>query len=228
MKSSIKDWAEEDRPREKLLLKGKGALSNAELLAILIGSGSKNESAVALSKRILSSVSSIDELGRKPLGFLMNFKGVGEAKAVSISAALELGRRRQLVKANKKRKVRSSQDAYDVLGPVLADLPHEEFWIVCLNRANLVLAKEKISVGGVHGTVVDAKVVFGYALQHSASSIILYHNHPSGEVRPSNQDLRLTKKLGEAGRVLDIKVQDHLIIGHHDRYFSFIDEGMIT
>lgn len=225
--SSIKDWAEEDRPREKLLLKGKEVLSNAELISIIIGSGSKNESAVALSKRILSSVSSIEELGRKPLEFLMLFKGVGEAKAISITAALELGRRRQISKTRKKDKISSSQDAYNALGPLMIDLSYEEFWIVCLNRANMVLAKEKISAGGVHGTVVDAKIVFGHALRHGASSIILYHNHPSGQVQPSRQDLNLTKKLVEAGKVLDIKVQDHLIIGH-DGYFSFIDEGFIT
>ena len=225
--SSIKDWAEEDRPREKLILKGREVLSNAELLAILIGSGSRDESAVSLSKRILNSVHSLDDLGRKHIEYLMDFKGIGQAKAITISAALELGRRRQLLKSGKKDKVQSSKEAYDILGPIMIDLQHEEFWIVCLNRANMVLSKERISAGGLHATVVDTKIIFAQALRQGASSIILYHNHPSGEVKPSVQDIRLTKKLCEAGQILDIKVQDHLIIGHDD-YFSFIDEGMMN
>ncbi len=224
--TSIKDWAEEDRPREKMLIKGREALSDAELVAILLGSGSRSESAVALAKRILEEAKNLDDLGRKPLDFLMSFKGIGEAKAITIAAALELGRRRQIAMPEKKVKIRSSQQAYDVLGPLLVDLPHEEFWIVCLNRANMVISKEKVSTGGVAGTVVDAKIVFALALRQSASSIIMYHNHPSGQIQPSHQDISLTKKLAAAGDLLDIKVQDHIIVGQ-EGYYSFIDEDML-
>jgi len=224
--SSIKDWAEEDRPREKMLLKGHASLSDAELIAILLGSGSRDESAVTLAKRILHEVSSLDELGKKPLDFLTSFKGIGDAKAITVSAALELGRRRQLSAPNKKKKITCSQDAYDLLGPVLADLPKEEMWLVSLNRANVVISKDRMSIGGVHGTLVDAKVIFAKALSQSASSIILYHNHPSGQLAPSKEDRRITTKLVEGGKLLDITVQDHLIIGGSG-YFSFRDEGLI-
>ena len=221
---SIKEWAEDDRPREKLLHKGKASLSTAELIAIIMGSGSKEHSAVGLSKKLLSSVSGLDELARKPIDFYTSFKGIGPAKAISITAALELGRRRQLTRADAKIKITSSTLAYDLLGPVLSDLPHEEFWIVSLNRANQVIAKDKISTGGVSGTIVDPKLVFSHALRRIASSIILFHNHPSGQLTPSQADLSLTGKLIAAGRLLDIKVQDHLIIGNN-QYFSFLDEG---
>ncbi len=224
--SSIKDWAEEDRPREKMLLKGKSSLSDAELVAILIGSGSREESAVSLAKRILSDSETLDDLGRKPLDFLMSYKGIGSAKAITIAAALELGRRRQLTRGDQKLKITSSKDAYDLLGPLLSDLKQEEFWIACLNNANQVINKEKISIGGISSTVVDAKIVFAQALRNGASSIILYHNHPSGQLKPSQADQRLTEKLVSAGQVLDIKVQDHLIIGHTG-YFSFLDEGLM-
>lgn len=224
--SSIKDWAEEDRPREKMLLKGPAALSDAELVAILLGSGSKNESAVSLAKRILYDVTSLDLLGKKPLGFFTSYKGIGDAKAITVTAALELGRRRQLSAPEKRKKITSSQEAYQVLGPLLADLTKEEFWMVSLDRANQVISKDRISIGGVHGTVVDAKVIFAKALSTGASGLLLYHNHPSGQLIPSKEDRKITTKLIEAGKVLDIVVQDHLIIGSAD-YFSFRDEGLM-
>lgn len=224
--SSIKDWAEEDRPREKMLQHGAASLSDAELIAILLGSGSRNESAVNLAKRILHDVQSLDDLGKRSLDFLTSYKGIGHAKAITIAAALELGRRRQVAAPDQKKKISSSQEAYDILGPLLADLPKEELWMVSLNRANMIIAKDRLSIGGVHGTVVDSKVIFAKALSRGASGILLYHNHPSGQLRPSTEDRRLTIKVVKAGKVLDITVQDHLIIGSSG-YFSFRDEGLI-
>lgn len=223
---SIKEWSEDDRPREKLLLKGHTSLSTAELIAIIMGSGSKTISAVSLSKNILAAAPGLDELARKPLEFFTSFKGIGTAKAVAIIAALELGRRRQMLSAASKPKITSSSKAFDLLGPLLSDLPHEEFWIVSLNRANQVISKDRISTGGISGTVVDPKLVFTLALRKMASSILLFHNHPSGQLIPSNADIQLTTKLVNAGAVLDIKVQDHLIIGNQ-KYFSFVDDGLI-
>ncbi len=224
---TIKAWAEADRPREKLLNKGRKALSDAELLAILIGSGSRNETAVALSQRILKSVNNnLHELGKKNISDLTQFKGIGEAKAITIAAATELGRRRQLANAAERPQIKGSRDAYNILAPILIDLPHEEFWIVLLNRSNRVIGKECISSGGVAGTVVDAKIIFKKALAGLASSIILFHNHPSGNLRPSQADLDITKKLKKAGEVMDISVLDHLIVSEKG-YFSFVDEGVL-
>jgi len=224
--SSIKDWAEEDRPREKMLLKGCESLSNAELIAILLGSGSREETAVSLAKRVLYDAGSLDELGKKPMDFLTSFKGIGDAKAISVTAALELGRRRQVSSPEKKKKISSSQEAYQILGPLLKDLAQEEFWVVSLDRANQVVSKDRMSIGGVHGTVVDAKVIFAKALSNGASGLLLFHNHPSGQLKPSKEDRKITSKLIEAGKVLDIVVQDHLIIGSAG-YFSFRDEGLM-
>ena len=224
---SIKAWAEEDRPREKLLLRGKQNLSDAELLAILLGSGSRNESAVSLAQRILQSTdNSLHELGKRAIPTLIkDFKGVGEAKAITIAAAMELGRRRQLTAIKEKPKIVSSKDAYDVIAPLLMDLPHEEFWILLLNRANRVLNREQISSGGTTGTVVDVKILFKKVLRQEAiTSVILSHNHPSGNLSPSNADLELTKKIKQAGKLLDIDVLDHLIITDNG-YYSFADEG---
>ncbi|MFC2176009.1 DNA repair protein RadC [Bacteroidota bacterium] len=222
----IRSWAEDDRPREKLLLKGKAALSDAELIAILIGSGSTNETAVDLSKRILNSLNNqLSELGKLTIKDLTAFKGIGEAKAISIIAALELGRRRKDSKPNERTKILDSRSVFDLIYPHLEDLHHEEFWVVFLNRANHVIGIENISKGGVSGTVVDPKVVFKLAVQYPASAIILCHNHPSGNLKPSTSDHQLTKKLKEAGKALDIPVLDHLIIGERD-YFSFADEGV--
>src|SRR5687768_2335562 len=210
---NIKSWAEEDRPREKLLLKGRQVLSDAELIAIVIGSGTRKETAVELAKRILAHFgNSLNELARLSVKDLMKFKGIGEAKAISIVAALELGRRRKQAESSKKEKITTSLDAYEVFKPVFLDLPHEEFWILVLNRANAVIRKEKVSAGGVAGTVVDPKIIFKTALEHLASSIVLGHNHPSGNLKPSEQDIRLTKSLKTAGAVLEISVIDHLIV----------------
>lgn len=224
---SIKTWAEEDRPREKMLLKGRHSLSEAELLAILIGSGSKEESAVGLAQRILHSVeNNLHKLGKSSLSELMKFKGIGQAKAISIAAALELGRRRQLSQIRSKPQITSSREAFQVIAPLLMDLPHEEFWILLLNRANRVIAREQVSIGGVSGTVVDAKIIFRKAIEGNACSLILCHNHPSGNLQPSQADIDLTHKLVAAGKHLDILVLDHLIIAETG-YYSMADEGVI-
>lgn len=226
MISNILSWAEEDRPREKLLLKGKAALSDAELIAILIGSGTRELSAVDLSKLILQSVNNnLNELAKLSINDLMKFKGIGDAKAISIAAALELGRRRKESDVIKKAKVSSSADAYEAIRPYLMDLQHEQFWVLLLNRASEVIRPQQISIGGVSGTVADPKMIFKAAIEHLASAIILVHNHPSGNLTPSQADKDLTKKVKEAGRTLDIPVLDHLIFSDNG-YFSFADEGI--
>lgn len=223
----ILSWAEEDRPREKLLLKGKSSLSEAELLGILIGSGTRSLSAVDVCKLILQETGNdLNQLAKLTVKDLQKFKGIGEAKAISIVAALELGRRRKETPPVKRPKITSSQDAYDAIKPELWDQPHEEFWLLMLNRANQVIRKERSSAGGVAGTVTDPKIIFKAALQHLASSLILVHNHPSGNLKPSEADLKLTKKLKEAGTLLDIPVLDHLIFTDHG-YYSFADEGIL-
>lgn len=226
-KLNIKAWAEEDRPREKLSLKGKNTLSDAELIAILIGSGNKDDSAVELSKKILNSINNdINTLGKLNVTDLTKFNGIGEAKAISIIAALELGRRRKEADVLKKRTIKSSKDAFDEVKEVLADLPHEEFWVIYLNRRNEVVKKSNISKGGVSGTIADGKIIFKIAIELLASAIILCHNHPSGSLIASEPDKRLTKKLLESGKLLNVPVLDHLIIGEK-KYFSFADEGLI-
>jgi DNA repair protein RadC len=226
MISNILSWAEEDRPREKLLLKGKAALSDAELIAILIGSGTRELSAVDLSKLILQSVNNnLNELAKLSINDLIKFKGIGEAKAISIAAALELGRRRKESETLKKPKITSSADVYEAIRPYLMDLQHEQFWVLLLNRANEVIRPQQISIGGVSGTVADPKMIFKAAIEHLASSIILVHNHPSGNLTPSQADKDLTKKVKEGGRTLDIPVLDHLIFSDNG-HFSFADEGI--
>lgn len=226
-KVTIKSWAEEDRPREKLLLQGRRSLTDAELIAILIGSGSRNETAVELSKRILSSHrNDLDQLGRLSVQELSRFKGIGEAKAIAIIAALELGRRRKEAEVPDKIQVGNSVDVYKALLPVFADLDHEEFWIVMLNRANRITSKQLISKGGQAGTIADPKIIFNTAIQYRAASIILAHNHPSGNLKPSTADISLTNKLISAGQLLDINVLDHLIVTDKG-YYSFADEGMM-
>lgn len=223
----IKNWAEEDRPREKLLLKGKASLSEAELIAILLGSGTSSLSAVDLAKQILSTYSNnLNELARLGVKELTKFRGIGEAKAISIVAALELGRRRKETKVLRKPKITSSNDVFDLVKSDLLDLQHEEFWVLLLNRSNLVIKKHLISSGGVSGTVADPKMIFKHALGELASSIILIHNHPSGNLKPSQQDISLTKKMVEGGKLLEIPVLDHVIFTN-ESYFSFADEGML-
>ncbi|MBW6460200.1 MAG: DNA repair protein RadC [Bacteroidales bacterium] len=223
----IKQWSEDDRPREKLLLKGKSALSNAELIALLLGSGTKHESAVDLAKRILDQNGhNLAELSRLQLNDLQKFRGIGLAKGVTIIAALELGNRKRNQDALVKEKVAGSRDVFELFHGELADAQYESFWVLLLNRANRVIRKINISEGGISGTVADPKKIYKIALDHNASSIILCHNHPSGNIQPSEADIRLTRKLKEAGLLLDLPVLDHLIIGG-EAYFSFADEGMI-
>jgi len=223
----IKSWNEDDRPREKLLLKGRSTLSDAELVAILISSGSRNESAVALSQRILASVeNNLDELGRLTIKDLIKFNGIGEAKALAITAALELGRRRRSGQALERKKITSSKSVYDLMQPIVGDLLHEEFWILYLNNSNKVLQTIQLSKGGITGTLVDIRLALRNALQLASVAIILVHNHPSGTLKPSQADISLTKKLSLAGDNLDIKVLDHLIITEKS-YFSFADENLL-
>ena len=221
----INNWSEDDRPREKLMLKGKIALSDAELIAILIGSGSRNESAVALSKRILSSVDSLNGLGKMSVSQLINFKGIGEAKAITIIAALELGRRRRAEDAVDLVKVTSSKKVFEMMQPIIGELTHEEFWVLFLNNSNKIISKSQLSKGGITGTIVDARLVFKLALENGATGLILCHNHPSGNLQPSDADKEITKKLKLAGESLDVKVLDHLIITE-TKYYSFVDEGI--
>ncbi len=224
---SIKSWAEEDRPREKMLAKGKEALSNAELIAILIGSGNSKETAVDLSKRILhDNKDNLIELSRLTINDLMKYNGIGEAKAVTIAAALELGRRRRFSEALEKPSIKNSQVAYECFYAHLSDLNHEQFWIMLLNNANKVIKLEKIGVGGMTGTTADPKKIFKCALENNAASVMLCHNHPSGNVVPSNADKQITNNLVKAGQFLEIKILDHIIIGN-DNYFSFADEGLL-
>ncbi len=224
---SIKNWADDDRPREKLLLKGRLALSDAELIAILIRSGSKNESAVELSKQILALANnSLNDLGRLSVKQLTQFKGIGEAKAVTIAAALEIGRRRRDEESKRITKIVSSLDAFELLQPLIGDLEHEEFWILYLNNSNKVMYKGQLSKGGITGTLVDVRLVMKQALELGAVALILAHNHPSNSLKPSKSDKELTVKLKKASGILDIKVLDHLIITQKT-YFSFADEGML-
>jgi DNA repair protein RadC len=227
-KLTIKSWAEDDRPREKLMLKGKGALSDAELLAILIGSGNSKETAVDLCKRILQQANNnLTSLAKHSINDLMKFKGIGEAKAISIVAALELGRRLESSSEEEREKITASKDAYRILKGNLADLPHEEFWALYLNRANKVIEKSFISRGGVSGTVADFKIIFKRGLELLASSVVLAHNHPSGNLAPSDEDRKITKKFNEAARLLDMSLTDHIIITDSG-YYSFRDEGQIS
>jgi DNA repair protein RadC len=223
----IKSWSPEDRPREKLLLKGTSALSHAELIAILIGSGTATLSAVEVAKKILQAVeNNLNELAKLSANDLMKVKGIGEAKAVTIVAALELGRRRREGDAEEKPRISGSKDAFEQVKADLMDLPHEEFWVILLNRANRMMKKKRVSEGGVSGTVADPKIIFKLALEELASGVIVVHNHPSGNLAASQSDVDLTKKLKEAGKFLEVQLLDHLIIAGQ-KYFSFADEGII-
>ncbi len=226
-KLNLKQWAVEDRPREKMLANGARALSDAELVAILIGSGNAGETAVELSRRILHAVeNNLNDLGRKNSDFLTRFKGIGEAKALNIMAAMELGRRRKEQDTPDKAKITGSNDAADLFMPLLGDLDHEEFWILLLNRHNKIIDRFMASKGGITGTVIDVRSIMKVALDKLATSMILCHNHPSGNLSPSDADQQITQKLKEAGKMVDIQVLDHLIITQK-KYFSFADEGMI-
>ncbi|OMQ09774.1 DNA repair protein RadC [[Flexibacter] sp. ATCC 35103] len=222
----ITNWSEDDKPREKLMLKGKETLSDAELIAILIGSGSRNESAVGLAKRILLSVDNLNTLGKITISQLTKFKGIGAAKAITIIAALELGRRRRSEDALQfKNQVTSSKVIFEIMQPIIGELPHEEFWVFFLNNSNKIISKVQLSKGGITGTIVDMRLVFKFAFETKATSLILCHNHPSGSLIPSEADKQITKKIKIAGELLDVKVLDHLIITE-TKYYSFVDEGI--
>lgn len=225
-KLTIKDWNADDRPREKLLKKGISALSDAELLTILISTGTRNQSALDLARAVLSSVdNNLHLLGKRTVADLMKINGIGEAKAISIISALELGRRRRNSDLERA-EIKGSSDVFAIMQPILADLPHEEFWVLFLNRANRVIDKVCVSRGGVSGTMVDVKIVMKLALERLASSLILVHNHPSGNTNVSAEDRKITKMMQDASSMLDIKVLDHLVVADND-YFSFADNGLL-
>lgn len=226
MYTPINQWAEDDRPREKFLLKGKSSLSDSELLAILIGSGSRNESAVQLCQRILASTNNnLNQLGKISINQLTNFKGIGEAKAISIAAALELGRRRRAEETIELTKISSSKMVFEIMQPIIGELPHEEFWVLYLNNSNKVIYKAQLSKGGITGTVVDVRLIFKTAFEYNATSIILSHNHPSGKLQASDADIQITRKIKEASKHLEIIVLDHIIITETG-FYSFNDEGI--
>lgn len=224
---SIKNWAVEDRPREKLLSKGIHTLSDAELIAVLIGSGTQSVSAVELARQLLSkSENNLNKLGKLNVKELMRFKGIGEAKAISIVAALEIGRRRKLSDIIEKKNISGSNDVYEMFHALLGDLPYEEFWMLLLNRSNKIIDKIKVSQGGVGGTVIDVKLILKTALENLASAMILCHNHPSGNLNPSQADIDITRKLKAGTEMMDIRLLDHIIVTDHS-YFSFLDEGIL-
>lgn len=224
---TIKSWAEDDKPREKLMLKGRNTLSDAELVAILIGSGSRNETAVDLSKRILSSIdNNLNKLGKLSIDELCKFKGIGEAKAISIVAAMELARRRQTEKALEVKQILSLKQIFEIMQPIIGDLQHEEFWVLYLNNSKKLLHKAQLSKGGITATVVDMRIIFKTAFEQNATSIILVHNHPSGSLEPSKADDQITESLVTAGKQLNILVDDHLIITQNG-FYSFANNNKI-
>ncbi len=225
---NIKEWAAEDRPREKLLIKGARHLTDAELIAILIGSGNTTETAVELAKRILTATNNnLTELGKKGIDYLKSFNGIGEAKAVSIVAALELGKRRKDADVFNKNKIGGSKDVVDFFRPQLGDLTHEEFWVMFLNRGNKIIDTFMVSQGGISGTVIDVRLILKKAIEKLASSLILCHNHPSGTIQASNADISITKKIIDAAKIMDITVLDHIIITQNS-FLSFADNGMLN
>lgn len=224
---SIKFLAEDDRPREKFLLKGKSALSDSELLAIILGSGNNEDSAVELARKILASVDyNWQKLSKLSIKDLMKFKGIGEAKAISVAAALEIGRRKAAQEIPEKEKVTSVNDLFKIFSQYLSDLQTEEFWAIFLNQKNHVIYKTQISKGGISGTLVDVRVIFRMAIEHFATSVVVAHNHPTGNLNPSQADISITRKIKEAGDLLDIKLLDHLIIGENS-FFSFSEQGLL-
>lgn len=226
-KLNLKEWAEEDRPREKLLMKGVSALSDSELLAILIGSGNKEETAVELSQRILYSESNnLDKLARLSVSGLTKFRGIGEAKAITIVAALELGRRRNALEKGSSPNICHSSDVFSIMQPLLSDITHEEVWILLLNQSNKVIKKEQVSRGGISSSIIDTRIILKSAIESSASGIILCHNHPSGNIIPSKNDDLITEKLSNACQIMDLRLLDHIIIGAKS-YYSYKDEGRI-
>jgi DNA repair protein RadC len=227
MSLKITDWAVEDRPREKLIRKGASTLSDAELLAILISSGIKQKSALDLARELLGIVNNnLNSLGKLTIADLRKLNGIGPARAVTIAAALELGRRRKLAEVEDVTQIKCSKNVADIFGPILSDLVHEEFWILFLNRSNKVINRMKLSQGGISGTVTDVRIIMKKAIEYLASGIIVCHNHPSGNLNPSDSDSKITQKIKEAGILMDIQLLDHIIIADKD-YFSFADNGLI-
>jgi DNA repair protein RadC len=227
MSIKITDWAVEDRPREKLIQKGTASLSDAELLGILISSGTKDKSAVDLGRELLGIVNNnLNSLGKLSIADLKKIHGIGNARAVTIAASLELGRRRKLAEVEYVQQIRSSKDVADIFQPLLSDLLHEEFWILFLNRSNKVINRMKLSQGGISGTVTDIRIIMKNAVECLASGIIVCHNHPSGNLNPSDSDSKITQKIKEAGVLMDIQLLDHLIISEKD-YYSFADNGLL-
>lgn len=223
----IKQWAEEDRPREKLMLHGKGTLSQAELLAILISTGTKSKSAIDLAREILKKCGDdINHLAKMSVKELVKVDGIGKAKAISIVAAIELGGRRQIAEVKQKKSIGHSKDIYELFKPKLADLMHEEFWVLLLNQGLKIIGERQVSEGGMASTAVDARKIFRLAIDEGAASIALAHNHPSGSLKPSNEDILLTNRLKEAGKLLDVKVIDHVIVAETG-FYSFADEGIL-
>ena len=224
---SIKSLAEDDRPRDKFLLKGKAAVSDSELLAIIMGSGNRNESAVELARRILNSVeNNWHRLSQLNIKDLMKFKGVGEAKAISIATALEIGNRRSQQEVLERQKIGSSKEAFEILQPHLSDLQTEEFWVIFLNNQNKILYKNCLFRGGIGSSVADVRIIFKTAIEHFSTGIIVAHNHPAGSLKPSQQDINITNKIKEAGKLLDIELLDHLIIAQN-QFYSFKEEGIL-
>jgi DNA repair protein RadC len=227
MSIKITDWAVEDRPREKLLQKGTNSLSDAELLGILISSGKKDKSAVDLGRELLLMVNNnLNKLGKLTINDFTKVSGIGKARAVSIAAALELGRRRKLEDGPEIPQIKCSRDVFDQISPLVSDLPYEEFWILFLNRSNKIIDRMKISQGGISGTVTDIRLIMKKALEYLASGIIVVHNHPSGNLNPSDSDTRITQKIKDAGNIMDIQLLDHLIISDKE-YYSFADNGLL-
>lgn len=227
MSLKITDWAVEDRPREKLHRKGASALSDAELIGILIGSGTRQRSAVDLGRELLALAgNNLNSLGKLGIADILKIRGIGPARAITIAAALELGRRRKMAEAVQSTQIRSSRDVFDLVGPILSDLPHEEFWILFLNRSNKVINRMKLSQGGINGTVTDIRIIMKKAVEYLASGIIVCHNHPSGNLSPSEADTKITMKIKEAGSLMDIQLLDHVIISGED-YYSFADNGIV-
>ncbi|MFC0345299.1 RadC family protein [Epilithonimonas hispanica] len=224
---SIKSLAEDDRPREKFLLKGKASVSDSELLAIIMGSGNRDESAVELARRILNSVeNNWHRLSQLSIKDLMKFKGVGEAKAISIATALEIGNRKSQQEVLERHQISSSKDVFEVLQPHLSDLSTEEFWAVFLNHQNKILYKTCLFRGGIASSVADVRVIFKTALEHFSTRIIVAHNHPAGSLKPSSEDINITKKIDEAGKLLEIELLDHIIIAQN-KFYSFKEEGIL-
>ena len=227
MSLKITDWAVEDRPREKLYRKGTSALSDAELLGILIGSGTRERSAVDLGRELLLLAgNNLNTLGKLSIADITKIHGIGNARAITIAAALELGRRRKMTDSPDHLQIKCSRDVYDILAPVLSDLPHEEFWVLFLNRSNKVIGRMRLSQGGVSGTVTDVRMIMKKAIEYLASGIIICHNHPSGNLNPSESDTRITNKIKDSGTVMDIQLLDHIIVADND-YYSFADNGLL-